>query len=208
MKKLLLVTVLVAMVALTGCLSALHPLFTEKDLEFNAQLVGSWRVGEDDAVYTFQRGTPESFDNLPEGLQRLAGKAYTLSISSEATGEETAKYYAFLVRIGKHLYLDYFPEQTNAQRGYAEFFKMNFVRMHSFYRLLPGEDGNTMTIGQFAESYMRKLIDNKQIRIKHETRMDGSYVITAPTEELQQYVLKYGDAGDAYQDNKTYTRIQ
>jgi hypothetical protein len=208
MKKLLLATVLVAIVALTGCLSALHPLFTEKDLEFNAQLVGSWRVGEDDAVYTFQRGTPESFGNLPEGLQRLANNAYTLSISSRATGEEIGRYYAFLVRIGKHLYLDYFPEQTNAQRGYAEFFKMNYVRMHSFYRLLLGEDGNTMTIGQFADSYMRKLIDNKQTRIRHETKLDGSYVITAPTEELQQYVLKYGDVDEAYQDNKTYTRIK
>jgi hypothetical protein len=207
MKKLLLATVLVAIVALTGCLSALHPLFTEKDLEFNSQLVGAWGVDGEDAVYTFQRGTPASFGNLPEGLQRLSSNAYTLSISSRATGEETGRYYAFLVRIGKHVYLDYFPEETNMQRGYANFFKMNFVRMHSFYRLSQGADGNSMAIGQFSESYLRKLIDNKQIRIKHETKMDGSYVITAPTEELQQYVLKYGDASDAYQDNKTFTRI-
>lgn len=208
MKKLLTVTFLVAIVTLSGCLSALHPLFTEKDLEFDPKLFGSWRVGTEDEVYTFQQGTPESFGDLPEGLQRLAGKAYLLTITSRATGEETGKYYAFLARIGKHLYLDYYPAQTKELKGYAAFFTMNFVKMHSFYRLQPGNDTNTMVIGQFADSYLRKLIDKKQIRIRHEIRTDGTYFITAPTEELQQYVLKYSDVDEAYQDNKTYTRIK
>jgi hypothetical protein len=55
MKKLLIATILVAVVVLSGCLSALHPLFTEKDLVFDPHLVGSWRVGADDGVYTFER---------------------------------------------------------------------------------------------------------------------------------------------------------
>ncbi len=55
---------------------------------------------------------------------------------------------------------------------------------------------------------MRELIDKKQIRIRHEVRFDGLYVITASTEELQQYVAKYGDVDKAYQGNDTYTRIK
>lgn len=208
MKKLLTATVLVAIVTLSGCLSALHPLFTEKDLEFDPKLVGSWQVGAEDEVYTFLQGTPESFGDLPQAVQRLAGKAYLLTITSRKTGRETGKYYAFLARIGQHLYLDYYPTQTKEQKEYAAFFKKNFVPMHSFFRLKPGYDKNTITIGQFAENYLHKLIDKKQIRIRHERRTDGSYVITAPTEELQQYVVKYGDAEEAYQDSKTYTRIR
>jgi hypothetical protein len=208
MKKLLMATVLVAIVMLSGCLSALHPLFREQDLEFDPKLVGSWRVGADDEVFTFERGTPESFGDLPEGLQELAGKAYVLTVTNGKGGEENVKYYAFLARIGKHLYLDYYPAETKAQRAHAGFFKANFVKMHSFYRLQPGKDGNTITIGQFADSYLHKLINNKQIRIRHELNADGSYIITAPTEELQQYVIKYSDVSEAYQNNKTYTRIQ
>lgn len=208
MKKLLTATILVAIVTLSGCLSALHPLFTEKDLTFDPMLVGSWRVGDDEEVFTFQQGTPASFGDLPEGIQRLANKAYLLTITHSKTGEETGKYYAFLARIGKHLYLDYYPAPTKTQKEQAAFFATNFVQMHSFYRLQPGANDNTITIGQFADSYLRKLIDKKQIRIRHEQRTDGSYVITAPTEELQQYVVKYGDVDEAYQDNKTYTRIQ
>ncbi len=208
MKKLLTATVLVAIVMLSGCLSALHPLFTEEDLVFDPKLVGSWQAGPDNKVYTFQQGTAESFGELPEAMQKLANKAYLLTITSPKTGEETDKYYAFLARIGKHLYLDYYPTQTQRQKAYPDFYKTNFVQMHSFYRLQAGKDQNSIVIGQFADSYLRTLIDKKQIRIRHELKSDGSYVITAPTEELQQYVLKYGDVDEAYQDNDTYTRIK
>jgi hypothetical protein len=207
MKKLLIATILVAVVVLSGCLSALHPLFTEKDLVFDPHLVGSWQVGADNEVYKFERGTPQNFGNLPEGLQKLSGKAYLLTISTK-TGEEGKKYYAFLARIGKHLYLDYFPTETDDQKGYANFYKQGFLPMHTFYRVTPGSNSDTMKIGQFAENYLRNLIDKKQIRIRHEVRFDGSYVITAPTEELQQYVVKYSDVDEAYENNKTYTRIK
>lgn len=208
MKKLLTASILVAIVTLSGCLSALHPLFTEKDLEFDPSLVGSWRGGAEDEVLTFQQGTPESFANLPEGLQQLAGKAYVLTVTSRETGEETAKFYAFLARIGKHLYLDYYPAETKAQKGYPELFKNNFMRMHSFFRLQPGNDGKTITINQFSDGYLRKLINEKKIRIRHEISYNRDFVITAPTEELQQYVLKYSDVDEAYSKNKTYSRIQ
>jgi len=207
MKKLLIATGLVAMLVLSGCLSALHPLFTEKDLVFDPGLVGSWQKNETE-TYTFKRGDAQQFANLPEGIQKLADKAYVLTVTNRETGEELSKYYAFLVKIGKHSYLDYFPAESAAQKNYAAFYKTNFVPMHSFYRLTTGSDGNTITIGQFAESYLRKLIDKKQIRIRHEVRFDGSYVITASTEELQQYVAKYGDVDEAYQGNDTYTRIK
>lgn len=207
MKKLLISAALVMVVMLTGCLSALHPLFTEEDLVFDPKLVGSWQEGPEQ-VYTFQQGTAASFGELPESLQKIASKAYLLTITHRKTGEETGKYYAFLARIGQHLYLDYYPTQTKSQKTYADFFKMNFVQMHSFYRLKTGSNPNTLVIGQFADAYLRKLIDKKQIRIRHELKADGSYVITAPTEELQQYVIKYGEVDEAYQDNKTFTRIQ
>jgi hypothetical protein len=208
MKKVLTAAILVAIITLSGCLSALHPLFTEKDLEFDPKLVGSWQVGTEDEVLTFQQGTPESFANLPAGLQQLAGKAYVLTVTSRKTGEEMAKFYAFLARIGKHVYLDYYPAETKAQRGHPEFFKNNFMPMHSFFRLQPGRDGKTITISQFSDSYLRKLISEKKIRIRHEVSYTGDYVITAPTEELQQYVLKYSDVDEAYNENKTYSRIQ
>jgi hypothetical protein len=80
--------------------------------------------------------------------------------------------------------------------------------MHSFYRFQQKMDGKTISIERFAENYLRTLIDAKKVRIKHEVKIDGTYVITAPTEELQQYVQKYSDVAEAYESKETYTRIK
>jgi hypothetical protein len=80
--------------------------------------------------------------------------------------------------------------------------------MHSFYRIRFHNDRSFET-SQFNEDFLKRLIDKKQIRIKYEVRFDGNYVITAPTEELQQYVLKYGDEPEAYykESSATYKKI-
>ena len=57
--------------------------------------------------------------------------------------------------------------------------------------------------------YLEKLIKNKQIRIKHEVMEDGGIFITAPTEDLQQYLIKYSDVPEAYSsDNDNYAKIR
>ena len=205
MKKLARAALITGIVILfNGCLSALHPLFTEKDIVFDPRLVGIWRVGDKDTAI-FQKGSTETFRELPEELQHLAGKAYLLTIKD---AEEELKYYAFLSRIGKELYLDYYPAETLRQHQYDGFYKQHLTRLHSFYKV-QFNNSESFKISQFDEKYLRDLINNKQIRIRHEVRFDGSYVITAPTEELQQYVLKYGSTPEAYikEDIDTYIRI-
>jgi hypothetical protein len=64
-----------------------------------------------------------------------------------------------------------------------------------------------LEIGQLKEEYLKNLIHKKQIRIPHEVRYDGSFLITASTEELQQYVMKYGNVPEAYENLTTYSKI-
>jgi hypothetical protein len=74
--------------------------------------------------------------------------------------------------------------------------------MHTSYRVEFLNDGN-FELSQLDESYVTKLIDEKKIRISHETGVDDNKVITASTQELQQYLLKYGDEPAAYRSDKT-----
>ncbi|MDF2190801.1 hypothetical protein [Paraflavitalea sp. CAU 1676] len=208
MKKLLTASILVAMIMLSGCLSALYPLFTEKEIVFDPKLLGAWKGDSEGEIYTFQQGTPELFKELPADLRKLSTKAYFLTVSDTKYDEDAQRYYVFLARIGKHLYLDYYPAFVESQQEYATIYRKSFVRMHSFYRLNPESNRDSMSMVRFAEGYLKDLINKKQIRIRHEKRIDGSYVITAPTEELQQYVLKYGDVNDAYTDKQTFNRIK
>jgi hypothetical protein len=74
--------------------------------------------------------------------------------------------------------------------------------MHTSYRVEILNDGS-FELSQLDESYVTKLIDEKKIRISHETDADDNTVITASTQELQQYLLKYGDEPSAYRSDKT-----
>jgi hypothetical protein len=204
-KHLIIVAILVLITAVSGCLSTLHPLFTDKDLVFDARLLGAWKTGNGDEAIVFEKGNPQLFSELPEALQKISGNAYLVTKQKDG---QVKRYHAFLCRIGKELYLDYFPAETERQKKYDEFYKSHFIKMHSFYRVR-FKDNNSFEIGQFDEQYLRDLIDKKQVRIQYEVRLDGSYLITAPTEELQQYVTKYGDDEAAYNSSTktTYNKI-
>ena len=81
--------------------------------------------------------------------------------------------------------------------------------MHTCFMIRFLNDNNTFELKQFSEEFLKNLIDNKKIRIRHEGNEAGSFIVTASTEELQQYILKYSDVPEAYyQDNtSTYTRL-
>jgi len=190
---------------LSGCLSTLHPLFTEKELVFDTRLLGRWQAGDGNDIATFEQGTPANFDQLPEAMRKLSNKGYLVTIKDDNT---VAKYYAFLTSLGKQLYIDYYPCENAKQSKYDDFYKQHLVKMHSFYRIRFNDDQSFET-SQFDEDFLKQLIDKKQIRIKYEVRWDGNYIITASTSELQQYVLKYGDVPDAYykESNAVYKKL-
>jgi hypothetical protein len=206
MKKLLIASVLVvAITMLSGCLSTLHPLFTEKDLVFDPRLIGSWKTNTDDDVLVFEKGTAANFSQASAGMQKLAGKGYLLTITEPGNAQPVI-FYAFLARIGKHTYLDYYPAETPAQKKYNTFYKGHYIKMHTFdrFRFFNGESFET---AQFDQNHLDRLISQKKIRIQHEKHPDGGYIITAPTAELQQYVLKYGDTKEAYESTSLYHKI-
>jgi hypothetical protein len=57
--------------------------------------------------------------------------------------------------------------------------------------------------------FVRDLIAKNKLRIRHEQQQlsAGSLLLTASTEELQQYVLKYGDVDDAFETVSHYKRL-
>lgn len=209
-KKLIVITAFAGMIALlSSCLSTLHPLFTEKDLVFDPRLVGMWNSGgEDKDTVIIERGSRESFRELPEALQAVADKAYYITIKEK--GEESIfKYYAFLARIGNDLYFDYYPAQEAKKELQDGLFRKHLVKLHSLYHVDFIQNGS-FRVKQFDEGFLTDLIRNKKIRISHEVMFDGSYLITASTAELQQYVIKYGDVPEAYyaDNTDTYYKIQ
>ena len=204
MKKIALTTAFaLLLIFLSSCLTTLHPIFTEKDLAYDPTLIGTWNTeneGKEGKVIINNLATENSVD-LPGNISAIKQQGYFI-IYQDKNGKVTDQYIAFLARIGKHLYFDYFPADKKEDRKLDEFFGVHFVRMHTSYRVEILKDGG-FELSQLDGSYVKSLIDEKKIRISHETDADDNTVITASTKELQQYLLKYGDEPSAYRSDKT-----
>lgn len=195
---------------LSGCLTTLHPIFTERDIVYDSKLIGTWKMSEEGdkgpSVLT-EKGqavitnlATETTVELPGNISAIKQKGYLISyVDKDGMAE---RYIAFLARVGKHLYFDYYPADKKEDRRLDEFFGVHFVKMHTSYRVEISKDGS-FELSQLDGSYVKNLIDEKKIRINHETDADDNTIITASTKELQQYLLKYGDEPSAYRSEKT-----
>lgn len=204
MKRITLATAFaILLIFLSGCLTTLHPIFTEKDLAYDPKLIGTWNTenqGNKGRVVISNLATENSLE-LPGDISAIKQKGYFISYRDE-NGKISDQYIAFLSRIGKHLYFDYYPADKKEDREIDDFFRIHFVKMHTSYRVEISKDGG-FELSQLDEGFVTKLIDEKKIRISHETDADDNTVITASTNELQQYLLKYGDEPAAYRSEKT-----
>jgi len=178
---------------LSSCLHTLYPIFTEKDIVFKPELLGKWNNNKD--VVQITSLAKESGIELPGKISAIKDKGYLISGDGE-------KYIVFLARIGKHLYFDYYPLRSEVQQNADEFYMQHMIKRHLSYRVdIINKDRFELSL--LAGDFLENLIKQKKIRIRHEIDRDGSIIITAPTEELQQYILKYGDDPGAYESEKS-----
>ena len=187
----------------SSCLTTLHPIFTEKDLTYDPKLIGTWNIereGNKETVIISSLATENSLE-LPGNISDIKEKGYLISYQHEHS-ENPERYIAFLARIGKYLYLDYYPAYKKEDQKIDEIFGAHYVKMHTSYRVEILNDGS-FELSQLDGSYVESLIDQKKIRINHEMGAYDNIVITASTSELQKYLIKYSDEPEAYESKKT-----
>jgi hypothetical protein len=195
-----------AVLCLAGCLTTLHPIFTAKDLVSDTRLIGNWENAKDQKKVAYRMPNASELNNLSQALQSEAAKIYMLD-EKDQQGNLTSTNYAFMVKLGKYYYMDYYPASEKERQSADHFFAAHYVPMHSIYRIQFKND-NSFNVQRLDGGYLERLVKNKQIRIKHEVMEDGGIFITAPTQELQQYLIKYSDVPEAYSDNDSYTKVK
>ena len=208
MKKIILPRALcLILVFLNSCLTTLHPIFTEKDLVVDPRLAGSWKKTEDGSNVTYRSATASDVATLSPTLQRNVSKIYMYEEKDEQ-GRMKSTQFAFMVKLGKYYYVDYYPVGVKENDSVNSFFAAHYIPMHSIYRIR-FITNSSFDVQQLDAGYLENLIKNKKIRIRHEVTEDGDYVITAPTEELQKYIVKYSDIPEAYNNDNSasYNKI-
>ena len=173
MRKLRMIVAFAAGTLAIGCWTlSINPLYFESDLVLEPGIVGVWGDprGDSSATWTFESGDET---------------AYRL-ITQESDAPE-ATFEAHLLRLGEHLYLDLYPDDPEMGN---EFQAGHLIPAHSFWRVSLGKD--ELTLDCIDTEWLKTKLDSGLVSIDH-VRPENMIVLSAPTEDLQEFVLKYMD---------------
>jgi len=201
--KLLIIAGLLVFLA-SGCLiKSLHPFYTEKDLVFRKELPGNW-LAQDSSLWNISQRM--RFDGF---LQPEKGdNAYNILMTDE---KGTGSFIAHLFRLDGSLYLDFYPDEVQVSNSLASY---HLIPAHTLAKVEVSAD--EIVIRWYNEEWLLELFNQNKVRIPHERipydlddQNPDNYqvILTASTEELQKFLLKYGNDPNAMktEDKEEYT---
>jgi hypothetical protein len=181
---------------LGGCIPvmSLHPLYTEKTIAFDEKLLGTWVDDSNETAWQFTDA------NKPE-------KAYNLIFTDEKG--QKGSFIAHLVKLDSKLFLDVFPSEmpwdeedpNKTQWPYNNFF---LIPAHTFIKVNAIEPQLKLQLTDDDE--LKKLLKNDPNVVEHTLIEEDRLLLTASTEKLQAFVLKYADDSRVFTEESVLTR--
>lgn len=178
MKRLHVLIPLGFVVALSGCVPSLHPLYTDEDLIFDPALVGVWAEEDSEETWSFTKGGEKQY-----------GLVYT-----DRDGKEGG-FVAHLLKVDGRMYLDLFPDEPDLKEN--DFYKAHLLPAHTFLRVAEIEP--VLKMAALDPEWVDELLKKEPDAIKHE-RIEGRVVLTAQPKELQAFLAKHEKTEDAFGD--------
>lgn len=222
--------VFVGLMAACGPVSSLNPLFTNKDVVFDAGLLGDWMDGSSDgSILRFERDQSNGYRIIDTEFDQ----------NQNGSTKQTA-YRAHLVSLDGRRFLDVVPEQLDVQatlpqmtlgdrqiaseRGYFSrlgdgfYFELSdneagaaarasIKQAHWIFNVQ--SDSGTLRLASLDEDWLKKAIDHGQVAISNVATMDDEHelILTAETADLQRFVLEHADDPDAFPELEEWRRL-
>lgn len=189
MKRTFVCVIVLVALWLQGCiLRSVHPFYKESDVTYRPSLEGQWKDGED---------VSWRIHNNP-----FKNNSYELHCSKNRS---EATLLGHLFTLDGELYIDVVPVSDNREE--LTVFDLHMMPTHSIARVDMVND-DQVNIRWFNEEWLQNMFKQNKIRISHEVIMDenpkseddGAYLLTASTDELQKFIMKYGKSEGAYGD--------
>jgi hypothetical protein len=183
---------------LGGCIPvmSLHPLFTEKDLAFDEKLLGTW-VEDPNTTWEFSR-TEE-----PKNAYKLI---YTHQEKEDAKEKAKGLFIVCLVKLKDNLFLDICPapwEQQDPNKIEWAYNTLFLIPAHTFIKINSIEPQLKML--QTDDEKMKEFLKADPNAVEH-ISIEDKFVLTASTQKLQAFVLKYADDSRVFPEEIVLTR--
>ncbi len=162
---------------ISGCVPSLNPLYTEEDLVYNNELIGTWIEIKSKETWTFSQKSK---------------KEYWLNHSEN---NDAALFEAHLVKLGDFLFIDLYPSELKSSNY---LYQTHLYPVHTFSKIRISK--NQIVIKILNPIWLEESVENKRINIDY-VRSDETILLTAKTTELQNFVLKYALIENAFPDS-------
>ena len=188
MKKFTIVFVIIASITMSGCLvGSLHPFYKNSDKVYDERLNGNW-FDDDSCIWVIKP------NEASQGFGSSSRKDSTFNIVYYEDTDSKAVLVGTLFELNGFKYVDFVPD-PDEEHCMSELTEFHHFPLHTLARIDFKKD--TMMLFWYGEEWLENLFEENKIRIKHETvAVSPDYnrhVLTASTEELQKFILKYAN---------------
>jgi hypothetical protein len=213
----------------TGCgpVEWLNPCFKEEDLVVEPVLEGTWNTEDGTSILTFHAAGDKSYevldtdihadnaepekskyqahlvrlgeyfflDLVPEARQVNIG-AYKIPLALSADG---TPFQPHLLKVGDGLYARLVqPQQDSDAAPEGGSCEIHLIQAHWIFRVWL--DGNTLRLADLHEEWFKEMADHGKVHIGFD-RIDDDLVLTASTEEVQAFLIRFGGNALAFPEN-------
>ncbi|MCX7049559.1 MAG: hypothetical protein NTX50_29250 [Candidatus Sumerlaeota bacterium] len=185
MRKIAIAVAGAILTAIFACVPSLHPLYTDKDLIYDATLVGAWTNEDGTNKYSFIR----------EG-----DKQYRLTTVDEQAKEGT--FLVSMLKLSGATFLDLYPIDPKPDEN--GFYKVHYVPAHSFARITLDKDSLKVTF--ISPEWLASAVKANPNLVKHEI-IEDHVVLTAATADLQKFVVDILNIKDAWPEPAVLKRL-
>jgi hypothetical protein len=215
---------------LASCIPSLHGIVTDETRITDDRIIGVWsnqkdtEYSLDEIDWTFERAETITFwttdpnsssvqDGLSESLLPAGAKIlsrielpfYILTHRELVDGDSViSNLMVEMTKISDHLMLDFTPLPGDGGVFNGRF-ATNYILAHSF-SMVEFVDGK-MQISPIDGDYVKNLISQKRIRLKHETRNGEDIILTASTQELRDFISNYSQDANLFDEADQLFRV-
>lgn len=191
------IILLVSLVVFNSCIvKSLNPFYTEETIKFSKDFLGEWKDNNKD-IWKIT-SLKDEYAKLIKSGEKITledekfFKKYKNSYSVEYSDKDKKSLFiATPFKLKDQLFLDFIPfnDQGSEMNGLLQ---IHNIYPHSLVKL-DILNNNEISIKWFDEKRLKEIFKEKRIKIKHEKIgvMKEDILLTASSEELQQFLKKY-----------------
>ena len=209
-KKIFISVVIILSIISSCTVLSFYPLYTDDVLIRNDKIIGKWETNEGlfgesqtlvwEILFNDEKWIKKH--NVP--FDRGSGKepnkfAYSLFLYYAANPDKATEFQLHLVELDGKTYIDFFPEQWEADNTILGFHLMG---VHTFAKV--NIENDSIVINWFDSDWFAKKLENNKVRIKHE-KNSANILLTAQPKELQKFVSKYSNDEEAFDADFQFT---